>query len=270
MAVVLSTGLKNKWLGKHGGGHLLNLLKDGSARIYSGAQPASADLVESGTLLLEITSASGAFTASTASDVELTFAGAAGSVDTIKVGGFAENLLSAAVPFNATLTQTAIDVAANINANANALGITAVAGTPAVADVMLYIPAWMGALGDGLTIAVTCTTMTVDIDNAASPSVSEAGVFAGGVTAVNGINFTMPAAAGVLTKDAAETWSDAGIATGVAGYLRFYDSKQETGASTTAVRLDMSVGTVGTDAIMTSTTVTIAVTSTVTSATLTL
>ena len=270
MAVVLSTGLKNAWLGGGGGAHLVNLLKRGVAVIRTGQQPDTADLVESGTELLQISLASGAFVGSTPSDVELTFAGAAGSVDTITIGGMDENILGAAVPFNGTLTQTATDVATAINGYANALGILAVANSPSAGDVMLYAPASAGALADNLAIAVTTTTMTVDIDNAASPSTSEAGVFTGGVTSVNGISFGVPSVSGVISKESAEVWSDAGIADGVAGYLRFYDSEFITGASSVAKRLDMSVGTVGTDAIMTSTTVSIGVTSTVTSATLSL
>jgi hypothetical protein len=270
MSVKLSTGLKDAWLGGGGGGgSLVNLLRDGVARIYSGSQPANADAVETGTLLLEISASSGAFTGSTSSDVELTFAGASGSVDTVKVGGMDENLLAAAVSFDTDLGTTATAVAASINGKPNALGILAAANTPSSGDVMLYAPAWMGALGDNLTVAVTCTTMTVDIDNAALPSISGSGVFAGGVTAVNGINFDV-AASGAISKDSGETWSDAGIAAGVAGWLRFYDSTLTTGASTTAKRLDMSVGTVGTDAIMDSTTVAIGATSTVTSASLSL
>lgn len=269
MAVILSTGLKDAMLGGQGGGHLANILKGGVARIYTAPRPADADTVESGTLLLEISESSGAHGQSVSSDVELTLGGASGSLDSIKVGGMDENLLSAAVVFNGSLTQTAIDVAANINANPSGLGIIAVAGSPGVGDVMLYLPKWLGALGDNLTIATESTTLTVDIDNAASPGTSETGVFTGGTTAVNGLSFAM-SASGVIAKASGETWSDTGIAGGVANWLRFYDSELETGASVVAVRMDMSVGTVGADAIMTDTTVVAAATSTVTSATFTL
>ncbi|RPI56190.1 MAG: hypothetical protein EHM49_00910 [Deltaproteobacteria bacterium] len=42
-------------------GSLAELLQDGIIHVYSGSQPASADLAETGTLLLEITISSGAF-----------------------------------------------------------------------------------------------------------------------------------------------------------------------------------------------------------------
>ena len=45
------------------GGSLKDVLKDGVLRIYSGSQPADADTAASGTLLLEISSSAGAFTA---------------------------------------------------------------------------------------------------------------------------------------------------------------------------------------------------------------
>lgn len=268
MTVRLSTGLKNGWLGGQGGGHLLNMLANGVARVYSGAQPSSADDAETGTLLLEISNAAGAFTGATAATAELTLDGASGTLDTVKVGGSDENLLAAAVTYASSLTNTAALVAASINGKRNSLGITATANSPANGDVLLSCPAWMGALANNLAVTTTSTTLTVDINNAGSPGTSEAGVFTGGVTAANGINFDMPAAAGVISKESGETWSDAGLATGTAGYLRFYDCTKTLGASETAVRLDMSVGTVGADAIMSNTNVVTGVTSSIVSATL--
>ena len=58
MTVRLSSGLKDAMLGETG---LKGALADGVIRIYSGAQPASADNAIAGTLLAEITEGGGAF-----------------------------------------------------------------------------------------------------------------------------------------------------------------------------------------------------------------
>jgi hypothetical protein len=75
----LSTGLRTLWLGTAASAKAVQeLLSGGMIRIYSGAQPANADAVETGTLLCDITLASGAFTpgANGASTNGLTFADA--------------------------------------------------------------------------------------------------------------------------------------------------------------------------------------------------
>jgi hypothetical protein len=51
-----------------GGGSLDELLRNGVLEIYSGSQPASADVAESGTKLLRVTISSGAFVAGTATN----------------------------------------------------------------------------------------------------------------------------------------------------------------------------------------------------------
>lgn len=71
------------------------------------------------------------------------------------------------------------------------------------------------------------------------------GAFTGGVS-TNGINFDV-VANGVISKDALETWSGVGLAAAGTGttatWFRFYDNNYTTGASTTAVRFDGSIGT---------------------------
>lgn len=73
----------------------------------------------------------------------------------------------------------------------------------------------------------------------------DAGAFTGGV-ATNGLNMGV-STDGVLAKAAAETWKGEGLAaagTGTtAGYFRWYDNNETTGASTTAVRVDGAIGT---------------------------
>lgn len=58
MTIRASTGLANAMLGTVG---LQGALADGVLRIYSGAQPASADAAVTGTLLIEVTLNGGAF-----------------------------------------------------------------------------------------------------------------------------------------------------------------------------------------------------------------
>lgn len=64
----------------------------------------------------------------------------------------------------------------------------------------------------------------------------------------SGMHFEDAAVAGVLLKDAAETWSGEAVATGTAGWWRLRrTSDTGTGASTTASRMDGSIGTSGAD-----------------------
>lgn len=66
----------------------------------------------------------------------------------------------------------------------------------------------------------------------------------------NGINFDAPAS-GVVSKAAAETWSGVGIAAGVAAWGRLMGNASDSlGSSTTLPRLDFSVGTSGTDLVL--------------------
>ena len=60
-----STGLRNGILNSTG---IKEAMADGILRIYSGAQPASADTAVSGTLLLEVTVDGGAFTSGVATN----------------------------------------------------------------------------------------------------------------------------------------------------------------------------------------------------------
>lgn len=62
-----STGLRNRVL-RAGGKSVADTLANGVIRIYSGSQPASADAVETGTLLAVITLNSGAFAAGVATN----------------------------------------------------------------------------------------------------------------------------------------------------------------------------------------------------------
>lgn len=69
----------------------------------------------------------------------------------------------------------------------------------------------------------------------------DSGAFTKG-TVTNGLDFDAPVA-GVLGKKDADTWSDAGLESGTAGWFRFYANDFDTGSN--ALCLDGSVGTSG-------------------------
>jgi hypothetical protein len=79
----------------------------------------------------------------------------------------------------------------------------------------------------------------------------------------NGLEFGT-AASGVIAKAAAETWQDAGLAAGTAGYFRLVANATDNGAaSTTLPRIDGSVGTSGADLNMSSTSISVGSTYTI-------
>jgi hypothetical protein len=227
-------------------------LADGRLYEYSGSQPASADVAPTGTLLAIYTVGGNAYTAPVRSTAKITLGGGSGTIDTITVGGLGFNLLSAAVPFNATLTQTAVDVAANINARMNPLNIVA---TSDGADVILYLPYWLGALGDGLTVAATSTTLTTSINGGSSTAFGGTGSPAVGTTAINGLNFGEVPSTGLISKTSA-TWQATGLATGTAGWFRYVAGGSTVdGVGGTDVRFDGTIAVSGGDMTVGSTTV---------------
>lgn len=89
--------------------------------------------------------------------------GAAGSINTAVVGGVA--LIVAPVPFNASLNQTATDLAAAINARTAVHGYTAVA---VGAVVTITAPAGTGSYVNSYVVTATLTTITATFGNLAS------------------------------------------------------------------------------------------------------
>jgi hypothetical protein len=89
--------------------------------------------------------------------------GAAGSINTAVVGGIA--LIAAPVPFNASLNQTATDLATAINARTSVHGYTANA---AGAVVTITAPTGSGATVNGYVVTATLTTITATFGNMAA------------------------------------------------------------------------------------------------------
>jgi hypothetical protein len=259
MAIRKSTALVNALSLGYG---LREALAEGRLYEYSGSQPASADLTPSGTLLTTYTVSAGAYTGPTRSTASLTLSGSSGSLDTVKVGGMNFNLLSAAVTFSSTLTATAALVAANINARQNPLNITA---TSSDAVVTLYLPYWLGASGDALTIAATTTTLGVAVNGGSSAVFGGTGSPATGVTALNGLNIAEVSTAGLVLKDA-DLWAAVAVATGTTGWFRWVAGGSTVdGVSGSDVRFDGTVAVSGGDMITGSTTRTAGATYTINS-----
>lgn len=236
----LSTGLVNRLTDSYS-------LKDALAGyvidIYSGVQPTLPDNVPNGTLLCTVSNASGAYTAETASAGSLTITAmtTGNTVATVTVN--AVDILGAAtpVPFNTSINQTATDVAAQINRNPkNHQFIASTTGSSGV--ITITAANGMGSLPNTWAVAGTGTTTT--FSNTA---------MSGGVNAVSGLDYDV-ASAGVISKLASQTWSgnagSAGFTTGTAtaGWFRIRGGGDAgTASSTTAIRIDGSIGTSGAD-----------------------
>lgn len=82
----------------------------------------------------------------------ITLAGTVGQIDSVKINGV--TVTSAAVPFNATLTQTATDLAANITAYASTPNYSAAS---AVAVLTVSAAAGTASTPNGYVITVTCS-----------------------------------------------------------------------------------------------------------------
>jgi hypothetical protein len=236
-----STALRNAIAS---GTSLAEALADGRLYVYSGAQPATADTDASGTLLVVFTKGGVTFVAPERASAKITLAGVSGSVDSITVGGLAQNLLSAPVTFDISASTTAAAVAANINAKRNAIGITALA---VGADITLSTPIHLGAGGAGLGVSVATTTLTAQINGGSSTVFGGAGAPSAGVNASGGLNWKHPAVTGVISKES-DLWSGIALATGSAGWFRYVaGGSAVNGLSTSDVRLDGNIATAGAD-----------------------
>lgn len=230
MTVRLSTGLRNAIAQGLGFGGALN---KGYIKVFTGAQPASADAAETGTLLGVISVSSLAVTKETRAAGSITITAAAGgSIDTVTVGGL--NIIpDGAVPAvvgDASATATALCNAIN------RCGLMEASVSVATVTVR-------GRPGTGVTTAVvsgTLTTVTATYGN-----------MAGGAAAVNGLQLG-PVSAGVISKPTGSVWGFAGIAAGTAGWFRFYSSDSaDTGLALSGApwysRMDGSIAVSGAD-----------------------
>lgn len=253
MSLRASKALRNYLLE---GGSLKHALSSCAIKIYTGAQPATAEAAPTGTLLCTVSDASGALTREVlaSGSVALT-GGGSGSVNTITWGGL--EIMGSATNFNTTLALTAADIVTKINNNPRNLFIDA---TLSVQTVVLTARRGLGALGNQ-TVASTVTTITKTDTNTT-----------GGVTGVNGL-YWGDSAAGILSKLATQTWSGVNAAAGTAGWFRIEASVTDAGAldsSEAIIRMDGSVSTSGADMNLSTTVFSSGATFTLSSAAITL
>lgn len=227
----------------------------GVLEIYTGAQPATPNLAPTGTLLATITVSSGAHTPETKATGVITLSGTtSGSVDTITLLGV--EIMGSATAYNTSFDQTAADVALKINRNPKNKFVKA---TSSGAVITLTALPGFGTLLNSAALAATDTDLTATITSTSFGSGTGGSV--AGVDQVNGLKMDYNAAAGVFTKDATQTWSGVGVASGTqtAGWFRFKGSVSDAGAldsSAVYLRMDGSIATSGADMNMTSTSIT--------------
>lgn len=241
MAFRLSTALRNAL---NTGGSMRSLMSNCVLKVYSGAQPSSADAAPTGTLLCTYSKSGGALTREVLAtgSVQLT-GGGSGSVNTLTVDG--KEIMGSATNFNTSLIQTATDIVAKINSNPfNPLWTASNVNGTSATITLTAIPG-LGTIGNTLTVASTVTTITKTDTNTS-----------GGVNAANGLNWLWPSAAGVLSKNA-DTWQGTAVATGTAGWLRFEAAVSDPGTADASpfviFRLDGAVATSGAELNMGST-----------------
>lgn len=247
MALRFSPAMQNHIAEK---GSWKEALDNGSIEIYTGTQPATADLAVTGTLLVTLTSSAGAKTNEIASQGTLTLdSGGSGSVDTFTVNSI--EIMGSSTAFNTSLTQTAADIALKCNRNPKNY-LYHVTSNGAVITITA-LPG-MGTLPNGWAVAATYTTI------AGTPAnMGAGGAATAGVLAVNGLRLDYNAAAGVITKDTTQTWSGTAVATGTAGWFRYKGSVVDAGAldsSAVFLRMDGNIATSGANLNMSSTSIT--------------
>lgn len=253
MAVRLSTYARNFLLNF---GPLKQLISGGEVRIFTGAQPASADDAETGTLLVTLTASSGARTVETRATGTITLTGTSGNCTGVTFAG--EEILGATVAFVTSLTVTAAAIAAQINKYARNFQVEA---TSSGAVVTVYAPRGSGTAFNG---AVLDSTMSGGDLAGADVNIGSA---VSGVNFANGLLFNA-ASAGSIAKDSSQTWSGVAGNSGVAGWFRFTGSPTDAGAADsnfTFARIDGNVATSGANLNLTSTNITATATQTVSS-----
>lgn len=226
---------------------------NGSINIYTGAQPATADLAATGTLLATLTLASGALTSETRATGVITLTGASGSVDTITLLGV--EIMGSSTAFNTSLTQTAADITLKINRNPKN---KFVAATSSGAVITLTALPSFGTLLNSAALATTVTTMAATVTSTSFGSGTGGSV--AGINSANGLKMDWNAAAGIFTKDITQTWSGTvvGAGTQTAGWFRYVGSKADAQALDNASppafsRMDGAIATTGSQMNMSST-----------------
>lgn len=249
------------------GGSLKSALSNCNIKLYTGAQPATAEAAPTGTLLCTFSNASGALTREVLPTGSVTITGTSGTYSTVKLavgGGTAFDIMGGSVAFTTDLTTTAGLMVNKINNNPANIFVTA----SNVAGVITLT----GKRGLGATINGWVPSGTVTGGDAAIGSAVNIGSAVAGVTAVNGLTWGDASAASIV-KNPLETWSGVAAASGTAGWFRIEAAVADAGSldsSEAVIRCDGSVATSGAEWNMSSTAIVSAATQTITSFTVTL
>ncbi|MCG7854108.1 MAG: hypothetical protein MIO92_16455 [Methanosarcinaceae archaeon] len=144
------------------------------------------------------------------------------------------------------------------------------AGTEAFAATTVLVACEGGSLKDIFrdgVLNIYSGTQPSDADQAVAGTLllqitESAGAFVAGAFD-NGLEFG-DAASGIISKAAAETWQDTGIASGTAGWFRLCANPTDAGAASTSLpRIDGTIGTSGADLNMSSTNIVVGSTYTI-------
>lgn len=237
MAEKFSTGLRDSLLGEDG---LRRLMADFVLDVYSGSPPATADAAATGTKLCRVTKASG-----TVSATELSIAAQSYlNITKIDAGStLALNLNSeGAVTYTAgsgadLATRVAVIAAAFEAANPvmRAMAVAATSGTGSIV-FQSKIP--------GLTYTLTVAGSGAGTIGAAATHDGMVDKSVIGNTRSDALQLGTPAS-GVISKETGQTWSGTNLVTGTAGYFRMVLPDDTAAESTTAIRIQGSVGTGG-------------------------
>lgn len=244
------------------GGSFKSAMSNANIKLYTGAQPATAEAAPTGTLLCTFTKSSGALTREVLPVGSFTISGGSGSIDTVTLsfgGGTGINILPAAVSYTTNINTTATAVATAINNNP--INIFVTASTTGASGVITFTgKRGVGASLNGTVPGGTATTLSIG-------TVVNIGTGTAGVTAVNALTWG-DAATNAIVKNPAETWSGVAAASGTAGWFRVEAGTTDAGAldsSEAVLRVDGSVATSGAEWNMASTSIVSGATQTISS-----
>lgn len=233
MTLRASTGLRNAILEKN---CFKGLFNEGAIYMYSGSQPSSPDTGATGTLLVKITKASVVHVAGTKSTrqsdfVKVSNAGGAADVFTVLING--RSYAHTAI-LGDTTSSIAGALAELINEDEEVMAIPATNTT----EKGVFVSARFA--GDAYSIQVSFSGTSGVISTSAQVANSR----------YNGLHF-LSASGGIIGKESGNAWSGSAIIAGTLGWFRLSEyTDTPTDTSTTAIRLDGSIGTSGADCIM--------------------
>ena len=287
MALKFSTGVVNNIATGMGWSEIMN---NSTIKVFSGTQPTSADNESASTLLCQFTTSGGTLTAPVRANCRVAFTGGTlAPADSIimTVGGTAIGTVTGLTGAAATTAAAALANAINstytypdyyaVTAGTAIGDITYGAIANAAAEVFVIAAKNSGTTCNALSANLTVSTPANAAYAINGASANTATTFANaahggggtsangtGVVAANALQMTYPANLGVISKSG--TWSDANAdAGGTAGWFRMlctpnYDSGTTNLANTGAaaaqiMRIDGTVGTSGSDMIISSATI---------------